>query len=373
MDAHLARSRIKPDEVPFDEKHPEQAPGDIEPQIISHPLANNVRKERDHCIQPHGKEKVDDTSAKEYIPLKLRRSHRGNAQKDVLNDLVHVLAGARMWLLDLIMNEKEREMKQFYRAWICLFVAGIALAACENPADPQPVAEVRKALPLNSGGDDMTKTKQEENMYVIDMSTLKKEGEFGSKGWGEACAAASVKILEAANLPAGTEWAFTEHYTHPPARLMEGGREKSGYYMIVKDGKISGGDGVPDEALAIPGFHISARWAAICNQSGALYGSGDKRRGEGEKAMREAIEKYVGRPNPYSEPKGPKIIWPPEIGGPLMAGSDEGNGLHNIAATMQTQSPEFVDYPVTEMRVPIFEDMTEEQKKDFIKLLHIEM
>ena len=62
-----------------------------------------------------------------------------------------------------------------------------------------------------------------------------------------------------------------------------------------------------------------------------------------------------------------------EIGVPLMAGSEEGNGLNNIAATMQIQSPEYVDYPVTEMRVPIFDEMTEEQKKAFIKLLHIEM
>jgi hypothetical protein len=211
-------------------------------------------------------------------------------------------------------------------------------------------------------------------MYVIDMSTLKKEGEFGSKEWGEACAAASVKILEAANLPEGTEWAFTECYTHPPARLMEGGREKSGYYILVKDGKITGGDGEPEEALAIKGFHIRARWAALCNQSGAFYGKeGGKKRGEGEWAMRQAIEKYVGRPNPYGEPPGEKIYWPPEIGDPLMAGGEEGNGLHNIAATMQIQSPEFVDYPVTEMRVPIFDEMTEEQKKEFIKLLHIDM
>ena len=56
-----------------------------------------------------------------------------------------------------------------------------------------------------------------------------------------------------------------------------------------------------------------------------------------------------------------------------MAGSEEGNGLHNIAATMQIQSPEFVDFPVTEMRVPIFDEMTEEQKKAFIKLLAIDM
>ena len=31
-------------------------------------------------------------------------------------------------------------------------------------------------------------------MYVIDRSSLKKEGEFGSKAWGEACAAASAKF-----------------------------------------------------------------------------------------------------------------------------------------------------------------------------------
>jgi len=211
-------------------------------------------------------------------------------------------------------------------------------------------------------------------MYVIDMSTLEPVGEFGSKEWGEACAAASVKILEAANLPKDFEWAFTECYTHPPARLMEGGRKQSGYYILVKDGKISGGDGEPEEALAVPGFHIRARWAALCNQSGAFYGKeGGAKRREGEQVMRAAIEKYVGRENPYGEKQPSEMYWPETISGPLMAGSEEGNGLHNIAATMQIQSPEFVDFPVTEMRVPIFDEMTEEQKKAFIKLLAIDM
>ena len=67
------------------------------------------------------------------------------------------------------------------------------------------------------------------------------------------------------------------------------------------------------------------------------------------------------------------MYWPDTVSGPLMAGSEEGNGLHNIAAAMQTQSPEFVDLPVTEMLVPIFEEMTEQQKKDFLKLLAVEM
>ena len=56
----------------------------------------------------------------------------------------------------------------------------------------------------------------------------------------------------------------------------------------------------------------------------------------------------------------------------LMEGSEEGNGLHNIAATLQTESPEFADLPVTDMRVPIFDDMSNEQKKIFLELCAIE-
>ncbi len=207
-------------------------------------------------------------------------------------------------------------------------------------------------------------------MYVINMQQLEKVGEFGSKAWGEACAAAAVKILEAANLPDDVEWAFTECYTHPPARLLEGGRTKAGYYIMVKDGKISGGDGEPEEALAIRGFHIRARWAAICNQSGAFYGSaGMQKRREGEAALRAAIEKHVGKKNPYGEELPSPIYWPDTVSKPLMAGSEEGNGLHNIAAAMQSASPEFADLPVTEMLVPDFDRMTDAQKTDFLKLL----
>jgi hypothetical protein len=210
-------------------------------------------------------------------------------------------------------------------------------------------------------------------MPVIDMSTLKKEGEFGSKAWCEACAAGAVKILKAANLPKDIAWAFTEHYTHPPARLLVG-RDKAAYFIMVKDGKITGGDGAPEECLAIPGFHITARWAAICNQSGAFYGSeGGKKRSADEAIMYAAIEKYVGRPNPLGRGGGQKIVWPKEIGGPLMEGGEDGNGLHNIAATMQIPSPEFADFPVTDMRVPNFDAMSDQQKRDFLKLLAVDM
>ena len=70
-------------------------------------------------------------------------------------------------------------------------------------------------------------------MAIIDVSDLNAVGEFGSKAWGEACANASVKILQAANLPKSINWAFTEDYSHPPERLMENGRENSGYYLSL--------------------------------------------------------------------------------------------------------------------------------------------
>ena len=209
-------------------------------------------------------------------------------------------------------------------------------------------------------------------MPVIDMASLQKEGEFGSKPWCEACAAAAVQILKEESYPKDFVWAFTEHYTHPPARFLENGRSKAAYYIMIRDGEVTGGDGAPEEALALPGFHITARWAALCNQSGAFYGKeGGRRRSEDEAVMYAAIESYVGRENPLERGGGPEIFWPAEVGGPLMAGSEEGNGLHNIAARMQMASPEFADFPVTEMLVPIFDEMTEAQKQNFLALLHV--
>ena len=92
---------------------------------------------------------------------------------------------------------------------------------------------------------------------------------------------------------------------------MEGGRQKAGYYIMVKDGKITGGDGEPEEALAVRGFHIRARWAALCNQSGAFYGSeGGRKRREGERAMRAAIERCAGRETLTRRSNLPRCIGP---------------------------------------------------------------
>lgn len=221
-------------------------------------------------------------------------------------------------------------------------------------------------------------------MPVINMSTLTPVGEFGSKAWGKACAEASIKILQAADLPDSINWAFTEDYTHPPARLMGGGRTHAGYYIMVKNGKVSAGDGLVEEAMALPGFHAQLPWAYIANQSGALYGrEGQQQRSKDEAVMMAAIIEYLGRENPFSLPLDktgkpgymiePVGAWPPEVGRAVGAGGEEGNGLHNIAATLQTDSPEFKNLPVTAMRVPVFTEMTEEQKVSFLKLCGVEV
>ena len=84
-------------------------------------------------------------------------------------------------------------------------------------------------------------------------------GELGSKEWREARVEAGVKILEDANLPTDWEWGFGEIYIHPPERLLAGGQEIAAYYIMVKNGKVTGGDGAPEECRAFPGFHAKSQ------------------------------------------------------------------------------------------------------------------
>ena len=87
--------------------------------------------------------------------------------------------------------------------------------------------------------------------------------------------------------------------------------------------------------------------------------------------MFQQIEEYVGRPNPLGLGGGPKHVWPREVGMALGKGAEEGAGLHNIAASLQMPSPEFADFPTTDMAVPDFEAMTDEQKRRFLELLAV--
>ena len=221
-------------------------------------------------------------------------------------------------------------------------------------------------------------------MAIIDVSDLSVVGEFGSKAWGEACANASVKILQAANLPKSINWAFTEDYSHPPERLMENGRKNSGYYIMVKNGVVSAGDGIIAEARALPGFHVQLPWAYIASQSGVIYGkAGQQQRTQDESQLMKDITMHLNRENPFElgldkqgapsyllEPIGP---WPAEVGKALGEGSEEGSGLHNIAATLQSASPEFADLPLTATKVPLFSEMSEQQKKSFLSLCGVEV
>lgn len=204
------------------------------------------------------------------------------------------------------------------------------------------------------------------------MSDLKPVGEFGSVEWCEACGKAGAKMLQDANLPADTAWGFTENYLYPPERMLGGGREISAFYFMVKDGVCSGGDGAPEECLALDGFHIKAVWGSICSQSRAIYDS-SKQRGADEGVMYKDIMEYVGRKDLWGgSGKGgsaKSMNWPPAI----VAAVTVGPGFHNIAASMQMPSPEYEALPLTEMLVPIFSEMTDEQKKSFLNLLRIEL
>ncbi len=206
-------------------------------------------------------------------------------------------------------------------------------------------------------------------MAEVDVTALRPVGEFGSKAWCEACAKYGVQLLEDAELPADLDWGFSEIYTHPPARLLAAGRPLAAYYIMVKGGRVTGGDGAPAACRALPGFHVEIQWAAICNQSRAKYGrEGQRQRSAEEKTLFADIAEHVGRPNPLALGGGPKAVWPAAVAAALGKGAEQGGGLHNIAASLQSPSPEFAHLPTTELGVPVFSKMTDDQKRAFLRL-----
>ena len=208
-------------------------------------------------------------------------------------------------------------------------------------------------------------------MPEIETESLKPVGEFGSKEWCERVAMLGAQLLKDAKLPSNLEWGFTEHYTFPPSRLVQEKRTTSGYFIMVRGSEISWGDGLSNECLQLPGFHVKIPWGVICNQSATLYGrEGQRKRSEQERVLFRELSEYTQREDPLGlkQENARPAVWPQEIGKALGAGSEEGGGLHNIAARLQAPSPEFSDLPVTDMGVPRFSSMSEEQKKRFLNL-----
>lgn len=206
-------------------------------------------------------------------------------------------------------------------------------------------------------------------MGVVDVAALRPVGEFGSKAWCEACAEYGAKLLSAADLPPDLRWGFSEIYAHPPARLVAEDRPQAAYFIMVKDGRVSGGDGAPDECRTLPGFHVEIPWGAICNQSASKYGrDGQRQRAAEERVLFAAIADHLGRSDPLGLGMRREAVWPPAVAKALGAGAERGEGLHNIAATLQAPSPEFAALPTTALGVPIFAEMTAAQKARFLEL-----
>ena len=153
-----------------------------------------------------------------------------------------------------------------------------------------------------------------------------------------------------------------------------GDREIAGYYFMIKDGKISGGAGVPQECLDVPGFHVRVEWGLIAHPSSFFYGrEGSKQRGIGAAQLRSDLE-AAGKGRPKINPNARKTnydgpTWPPGIGEALSVDMETGGGLHNFTALHLKPSPEVKDLPQTQWGVPILTEMTDEQKEGFYKLI----
>jgi hypothetical protein len=221
--------------------------------------------------------------------------------------------------------------------------------------------------------------------------------EFASAEWCQYCGELGARLLLEADLDLSKySWGFSEEYTLTPERLMAG-REAAGYYFMISNGQVSGGAGLPEECLALPGFHIKANWAAIASQSSYFYDSeGNRGRGADEVKMWKEISKLGGSISAKGEAKGagkgkapdpnaPRCnacgstdhvreecpVWPPGIGEALSVDVAQGKGLHNLTARALKHSPELLALPQTSWGVPDVARMNDDQKTEFLKLLGI--
>ena len=226
------------------------------------------------------------------------------------------------------------------------------------------------------------------------------EWEFASREWCQHCGELGARLLNEADLDLSKfEWGFSEEYLRTPDRLMAG-REAAGYYFMITDGEASGGAGLPETCLSLPGFHIAANWAAIAHQSSFFYDpEGNKGRGADEAKMwadiatlGHSIAKGHVKGNMAAAPannpdknaprcsacgstahiRGDCPVWPPGVGEALSVDVDKGMGLHNLTAKALKHSPELLALPRTNWGVPDIARMNEQQKADFMVMLGVE-
>jgi len=211
--------------------------------------------------------------------------------------------------------------------------------------------------------------------------------EFGSIEWVQFAAGLGVALFEQSGLDLSRyEWGFSEEYTHIPERLLAG-RDKAGYHLMIHNGKVSGGTALPDECLALPGFHVSIDWALIAHSSYFPFNvEGHRQRASDHAALRADL-KAAGVPFEWTGPgygEGTEVtgekrqprcpacrspdhdrqncfVWPPGIGEVLAENKDTSKRLR--------RSPELEGLPETGWGVPVFSQMTDVQKARFIALL----
>ena len=190
--------------------------------------------------------------------------------------------------------------------------------------------------------------------------------EFGSLEWCKFAAKTGVKLINQAKLDLSKyEWGFSAEYIYLLERLLAG-RDKVGWHFMIHNGKVSGGASLPNECLELPGFHICEEWAKIAHASSFIYDlKGQKKRMNDSQVLDNDL-KMVGKGSKTNSFKS-KPVWPPGIGEALVG--IDGEGLHNITARRLKHSPEVKDFPHTEYGVPIFTEMTGEQKTRLYELL----
>jgi len=211
--------------------------------------------------------------------------------------------------------------------------------------------------------------------------------EFGCLAWCDFASRLGVELIRNANLDLNNyDWGFSEEYKQTPARLMDG-REVAGYHLMINNGEVSGGPSIPEECLALPGFHVAVEWPLIAHSSYLPFNTvGHQPRGEAHIRLRRELKAVgIGDGNWVLESQIPNEenadqmcracgsfthartdcpVWPPGIGEAL--GSNPDSAAHKWRLK---RSPELEGFPETEWGVPIFSDMDREQQERFLGIL----